>query len=65
MGGFWERLINPGWLGSFYVCVCVYVYVCVCVCVCMCVCWTLLSNQSFYRQIASCGMGVGDHRVAQ
>ena len=26
-------------------------------------CWLLFNNQSFYRQIASCGMGVGDHRV--
>ena len=38
--------------------------VCVCVheCVYMC-CWTLPSNQSFYRQIAGYGMGVGDHRI--
>ena len=28
-------------------------------------CWPLLRNQSFYRQIAGCGMGVGDHRVGQ
>ena len=25
--------------------------------------WPLPSNQSFYRQIAGYGMGVGDHRV--
>ena len=31
----------------------------------MYICWPLLSNQSFYRQITGCGMGVGDHRVAQ
>ena len=28
-------------------------------------CWLLLSNQSFYRQIAGYGMGVGDHRVSE
>ena len=27
------------------------------------ICWPLPSNQSFYRQIAIYGMGVGDHRV--
>ena len=26
----------------------------------LCICWLLLSNQSFYRQIAGCWMGVGD-----
>ena len=26
-------------------------------------CWPSPSNQSFYRQIAGYGMGVGDHRV--
>ena len=26
-------------------------------------CWLLLNNQSFYKQIASCGIGVGNHRV--
>ena len=29
------------------------------------VCWPLPSNQSFYRHIAGCRMGVGDHRVGQ
>ena len=29
------------------------------------ICWSWLSNQSFYRQMASCGLGVGDHRVGQ
>ena len=48
----WEKLID-----------CTYMYVCMYVCmyenyVCMYVCWPLLSNQSFYRQIAGCGMGV-------
>ena len=32
---------------------------------CISICWSLLSNQSFYRQIAGYGMGVGDHRVGQ
>ena len=29
------------------------------------ICWPLLSNQSFYRQIAGYGMGIGDHRVGR
>ena len=28
-------------------------------------CWPLPSNQSFYRQIADCQRGVGDHRIGQ
>ena len=28
----------------------------------MCICLQLLSNQSFYRQITSYGMSLGDHR---
>ena len=29
------------------------------------ICQLLLSNQSFYRQIAGCRMYVGDHRMGQ
>ena len=32
---------------------------------CMSICWPLLSNQSFCRLIAGCGLGGGDHKVGQ
>ena len=42
-------------------CACMYVYVCVY----SIMCWSLPSNQSFYRQIASYVRGVRDPRVGQ
>ena len=38
-------------------------HMCVCVCVCVCLFAITRSNQSFCRQIAGYGMGVGDHRL--
>ena len=48
------------------VCVCIHVFVYVmCVCACICVSWKLPSNQSFYKQFAGYGKGMGHHKVGQ
>ena len=58
------HLMHPNLLSDNYV-LCAFVCECMCVYMCISNSWLLLSNQRFYRQIAGCRMGVGDHTVGR